>query len=311
MSNIEQPKVNILLATYNGEKFIENQLKSIVNQTYNNITVYIRDDGSSDKTMDIVQSFIQKNTSSKCFKIIDNNDKNLRCPASFYEIAKNCEEAKYYSWCDQDDEWYPDKIKWAVEKLEQENPEDVLVYYSACDYKDEFGNLIRTSPEQPENMNITNILYYTPGSGFTMLFNEKARQELILNVKLGEELHDRWMLRGGVCLGKLLYEKRPTATHIRHANAVTADDSTNTNLIKHIIQKEIFGDEIKDQKRYLKFFYSIFKDKLSEEDQKCIELFSSKNNPLRQTKKLFYPKRLRTRFVGELILRFYFLIWLL
>ncbi len=311
MSEEKQPKVNILLATYNGEKFIKKQLQSISEQSYENISVYIRDDGSSDNTLYIIKDFIDNNKTKKTFKIIENNGINLKCPASFYEITKNCETADYYSWCDQDDLWYPDKIKCAIEKLEQENSEQVLVYYSACDYQDEFGNVIRKSPEQPQNIKLNNILYYTPGSGFTMLFNEKARQELILNVNLGSELHDRWLLRGGVCFGKVLYEKKSTAAHIRHSQAVTAEDSTNTNLIKHIIKNEILGDILKKQKNDLKYFYNIYIDELSTDDKKCIELFCSSNTLFRQIKKIFYPKRLRTRIMGEIILRIYFIMWLI
>lgn len=301
------PKVNVLLATYNGEKHLKKQLDSIVNQTYNNIDVYIRDDGSKDGTVDFLKEYIAKNTSEKNFYLIDSKGINLRCPGSFYEIARVCEPAKYYAFCDQDDEWYPEKIQWAVERLEKENNEELLVYFSACDYKYADGTFIRKSPAQSEHFELHEVLYYTPGSGFTMVFNEKARQKLILEQQLGKELHDRWIIRGAVCFGKVLYDERSTAAHIRHEEAVTAGDSDNTSLLMHFINNELKGDSAKQDKEALAYFYNCFKEELPESQKKTLELFSSdKRSPILWLQKIFYPKKLRTRLLGEVALRILF-----
>ncbi len=303
------PKVNVLLATYNGRKYLKKQLDSLVNQTYENIDIYIRDDGSKDGTLEFVQEYIAKNTSSKRFFVIDSQGINLQCPASFYEIARKSEPAKYYSFCDQDDEWYPEKVQWAVERLEQENNEEVLVYFTGCDYQHEDGTFIRKSPTQKENMQLHEVLYYTPGSGFTMVFNEAARQKLILEPTLGKELHDRWLIRGAVCLGKVIYDERSTAAHIRHKEAITASDSDDSSLLKHFIKNELNGDSAKEDKAAIEFFFDCFKDELTEKQKKTLGLFATKeNSPIIWIKKVFYPKRLRTRLAGEIVLRILFLI---
>lgn len=303
------PKVNILLATYNGEKHLKKQLDSLVNQTYENIDVYIRDDGSKDGTVALIEEYIAKNTSEKNFYLIDSKGINLRCPASFYEIARKSEPAKYYAFCDQDDEWYSEKVQWAVERLEQENNDDILVYFSGCDYRHADGAFIRKSPTQKENMQLHEVLYYTPGSGFTMVFNEAARQKLIIEPTLGSELHDRWLLRGAVCFGKMIYDERSTAAHIRHEEAVTAGDSDNSSLIKHFIENELKGDGAKQDKEAIEFFYNCFKKELTEKQQKTLKLFASKKAcPVIWAKKVFYPKRLRTRLAGEIALRILFFI---
>lgn len=305
----ENPKVNILLATYNGEKHLKKQLDSIVNQTYENIDVYIRDDGSKDNTIELIKEYIAENTSEKNFYLLDSAGVNLRCPKSFYQIAKKCKSAKYYAFCDQDDEWYPQKIQWAVERLEQENNQELLVYFSACDYKFADGTFIRKSPEQKEQFALHEVLYYTPGSGFTMVFNERARQKLILEPVLGPELHDRWVIRGAVCFGKVIYDKRSTAAHIRHEEAVTAGDSDNTSLLLHFIQNELKGGSAKEDKEALAYFYHCFKQKLDKQQKKTLALFSSKEaSPILWIKKIFYPKRLRTRLGGEIALRMLFFI---
>ena len=114
---MSQPKVNILLATYNGEKFLKTQLDSLIEQTYENIDIYVRDDCSTDNTVEFIKNYIESNKSGKRIILLENNGVNLRPPKSFYQIARECEPAEYYAFCDQDDVWYPDKIKWAVEEL--------------------------------------------------------------------------------------------------------------------------------------------------------------------------------------------------
>lgn len=304
------PSVNILLATYNGSKYIREQLDSLLAQTYPNITIYIRDDGSKDNTVSIVQDYMAQNTSSKKIILLENGGINLGCPASFYQILKECAPADYYAFCDQDDIWYPDKIKWAVEKLEKESQRNKpCVYFSAYEYYTDTGEFLRHSPVQKEHTELTDVLYYTPASGFVLVFNETARQELILQVNPGKELHDRWILRGAACFGTVIYDTRSSATHIRHSDAVTAEDSSDSNLIRSFLKNEIGGTAMTDSKEYLKHFQETFQDRLSESDKKTLTLFTAPNTLTRQIKKLFYPKRLRSRLAGEAAIRILFFIW--
>lgn len=303
------PSVNILLATYNGSKYIREQLDSLLAQTYPNITIYIRDDGSKDDTVSIVQNYIAQNTSSKKILLLENDGVNLGCPASFYQILKDCAPADYYAFCDQDDIWYPDKIKWAVEKLETDSQSDKPgVYFSAYEYYTDTGEFLRHSPIQKEHTRLTDVLYYTPASGFVIVFNETARQKLILQVNPGRELHDRWILRGAACFGTIIYDTRSSATHIRHSDAVTAEDSSDSNLIRSFLKNEIGGTAMTDSKKYLKHFQETFQENLSEPDKKTLSLFTAPNSLTRQIRKLFYPRRLRARLAGEIAIRILFLI---
>ena len=306
---MNNPHVNILLATYNGSRFLKNQLDSLVSQTYEPITIYIRDDGSSDNTVELIQTYIQTNTSNKQIILLDNGGKNLRCPGSFYQILRECQPADYYAFCDQDDIWYPDKIKWAVETLNTEADRAMpLVYFSGYEYYTDDGAFLRHSPKQKEHTQLHDVLYYTPASGFVLVFNETARQKLILNVNPGQELHDRWLLRGAACFGKVIYDPRYSATHIRHADAVTAEDSSDANLFKSFIQNEIHGTAMTDSKKYLRHFYDVFEPQLSEHDKKTLGLFIRPNNFISQLQKLFYPHSLRARLAGEVAIRLLFFL---
>lgn len=308
-----KPKVNILMATYNGEKYLRRQLDSLLAQTYDNIDIYVRDDGSKDYTVGLLKEYeTKKDIKGKRIIILQTEGENLRCPTSFYEIARRCEPASYYAFCDQDDEWYPNKIEWAVEQLEKEDAEQLLVYYTASDYLEENGTFIRKSPKQKQKLSLTDVLYYTPGSGFTIVFNEVARQKLIVNCKPGKELHDRWMLRGAACFGKAIYDERSTAAHIRHAEAVTAGDSDNGSLIINFIKNELFGKEAKVEKHYLRFFARTFWKELTEEERKILSLFGRRKGTFATwIQKVFYPHRLRQRLSGEIALRMMFILGIL
>lgn len=303
-----RPKVNILLATYNGAKYLKTQLDSLIAQTYDNMDIYIRDDGSTDNTVSVIQDYMKENRSNKKIYFLDNQEKNLGCPYSFYEMFRLCPPATYYALCDQDDVWYPEKVAWAVERMEREDNNRVLVYYSGSDYCDKEGKFIRKSPLQKEQLCLTDVLYYTPGSGFTMLINEAARKKLILDVEPGPELHDRWLIRGGVCFGKVIYDPRVTASHIRHESAVTAGDAGDSNLLVYFLGKELAGDDARKSKDNLRFFEQTFASELSEDERETLRIFTRKNSISGWFQKVFYPRRLRTRLGGEIALRFLFFI---
>jgi glycosyltransferase involved in cell wall biosynthesis len=306
---MQNQHVNILLATYNGSRFLKQQLDSLIAQTYEFITIYIRDDGSSDNTIALIQEYIQNNTSQKQIILLDNGGKNLRCPGSFYQILRECQPADYYAFCDQDDIWYPDKIQWAVDNLSAEANHSVpLVYFSGYEYYTDEGVFLRHSPKQKEVTHLHDVLYYTPASGFVLVFNESARQKLIMDIDPGQELHDRWLLRGASCFGKIIYDPRYSATHIRHADAVTAEDSSDANLFQSFIQNEINGTAMTDSKEYLRHFYTVFEDQLSALDKKTLALFIQSNSFFRQIQKLFYPHSLRARLAGEIAIRILFLL---
>ena len=122
------PKIAILLSTFNGAKFLQEQLDSLLSQTYSNIIIVIRDDGSFDPTPDITSYFAESHGDK--VHIVENNKRNLGASASFsflieYVLEKKSElglDEAYMMFCDQDDIWHKDKIEPQVNSmLEVEN----------------------------------------------------------------------------------------------------------------------------------------------------------------------------------------------
>ncbi|HND46573.1 MAG TPA: glycosyltransferase, partial [Chitinophagales bacterium] len=109
-----QEKVDILLATYNGERFLQKQIDSILQQTYSNFTIYIRDDGSKDGTIKIIKDYAQKYPNKIIF--IEDILGNLGVTQNFNELMKYS-SANYIAFSDQDDIWLPNKIEQSLKVL--------------------------------------------------------------------------------------------------------------------------------------------------------------------------------------------------
>jgi glycosyltransferase involved in cell wall biosynthesis len=108
--------IEILLATYNGEKYLSDQLYSIIEQSFDNWKILIRDDGSKDCTLEIINKF--KNSYPKKIFMINDRKKNLGVCGNFSELLRNS-NSDYIMFCDQDDIWLKNKIKITFDRMKE------------------------------------------------------------------------------------------------------------------------------------------------------------------------------------------------
>lgn len=125
--------VAVILSTYNGNKYIIEQLESIRNQTRNPDHVYISDDCSNDNTVSLIRAYIQENGLTHW--TLDINTKNKGWKKNFRDLILQCEEDIIFP-CDQDDIWYPEKIREMSEILERRNEIDLLACGYSAQYED-------------------------------------------------------------------------------------------------------------------------------------------------------------------------------
>lgn len=297
-------KVCVVLPTYNGAKYLPFQLDSILAQTYKNIEVYLRDDGSTDNTVGVIRDYADRYPN---IHFTEDNLGNLGCPKSFYQIIKAAPEYDYYAFADQDDIWEIDKVQRAVSQLGSCAPGNPAVYYASFNYVDADGEFIRQAANQDPSTPFIRTLFYTPGLGFTIAFNRAACEKFILDVDTGEEMHDRWILRCGSAFGTVIYDPKPTAKHVRHKSAVTEGDNRRIDLVRHFINEELFGTKSKEESLKLAHFYDVFFDKLTKEQRDELRLFVNDKGALARVRKVFYPRSLRPTLPGDLVLRILFL----
>lgn len=192
--------VAILLSTYNGERYLSEQIDSILNQSCQDFTLYIRDDGSNDATMEIVQSYTSQHNNI----VIVNSTKNLGCTKSFLTLLFEIESC-YYMFCDQDDIWLKDKIKDSLKCIKEEeklHPGKPAIVYTDLTAVD--GDLKVICPSMwefrghqerlPHSFNY--ICHFHDIDGCTMMFNFEAKRllQMVSIEQVPSFMYHDWLL---------------------------------------------------------------------------------------------------------------------
>lgn len=305
------PKIHILLSTYNGEKYLEEQLDSIFQQTFQNFTLYIRDDASSDSTIKLVHTYMEEHpeTADKIILLSNQDNKNLGYMGSFWQLLEKCGTADYYAFCDQDDVWLPNKLEAGLNFMGKENPETPLLYFSNYNYCDDKLNVGHKAPAVSLPIAFRDVLFYTPAFGFSIIINDKLR-EIALQTKDRTNLpHDGWVQKIAAAFGKILYNSECTALYRRHSNAVTSSNAQLLSTIKYWIKNDIFGSSMKENRFVLKRFLQEYGTLLSFEDAALLTLYTTEKKSLSiWVKRFLYKKRLRPSLGGDLALRICFFL---
>ena len=299
---MENKKVVILMSTYNGERYLTEQVDSLLSQTYENIEIYIRDDGSKDRTVEIIKKYQEKNTNIKLIE-----GKNLGFMDSFFELLKACDNADYYAYCDQDDVWMEDKIERAVKFLEKTDQNKPVLYFSNSDYYDTEMNFLATA-EKNKIYSFRNSLVECVTQGMTMVINNFTRETIIKNKPENCLYHDWWTYMICSGFGEIIYDDKSLVKYRRHNKSVTVEGKNPFELFIFRIKKFIVGDSLKQIKKQWKEYERFYYKELSEENKKLLKLFTHKYNFFIALRKTFYPKRFRRKMVDELSVRILFLI---
>lgn len=214
-------KVLVLLSTYNGEKYLHEQLNSLLNQKGVEVTVMVRDDGSKDRTVEIIEEYQQK---TKQF-ILLRGDNCGSCNSFFKLMKEGCkyrDEYDYFAFCDQDDVWLDDKLEAAVKILDNNVVESIPgLYMSAYQMVDADLNRIETPVRIPK-LSLPAAFASNCATGCTMVFNSEllAAASIACNTK-DVIMHDYWVYL--VCLAKggfVYYDSVPHILYRQHGNNV-------------------------------------------------------------------------------------------
>ena len=298
---VKEKKVIILLSTYNGEKYIEQQINSLLKQTYKNINIYVRDDGSKDGTLEILKKYEEK---GEIFLI---QGKNIGFINSFMELLKKVEKADYYSFCDQDDVWNEDKIERAVRALEKEDNDKILLYASNYEFYDSNMEFLGKSPYKNKRPSFQKAIVECISPGMTMMINEKARKEVANNTPNYCAYHDWWMYLVASAFGKVVYDNTPTVKYRRHKENVSEEEAGVLKLIVRTIKRRKFSNIWNKLKKQLINFNEIYGENLKEEDKKILKLFINEKFSFRNYfRKIFYNGRYKDKIKDEIVIRIMF-----
>lgn len=250
--------IDVLLATYNGEKYLTEQIDSILNQTYTNINLIISDDCSTDNTKEILEQYKKKDNRVSVYY----QEKNLGYIKNFEFLLRKVEH-NYYMLSDQDDVWLPEKIEKSFNKLKEENADLV---FTDLEVVDENKNLIEKSfnkhmkKERKINraLNKKEFEYlYNSITGCTILSKKFFLSKILPIPKESKYIiHDSWIGLIVSLYGKISYLNEPTIKYRQHSkNQVGA----NRNIYKSFeemrnlfieVKKDLFSTYLKYNNRF-------------------------------------------------------------
>ena len=234
------PEVAILLCTFEGQRFLHEQLASFEAQSLKAWALLVSDDGSSDRTLDILQEQ-QKQWGRG--KLTLQSGPRQGFAANFLSLTCQADiKADFYAYADQDDIWEADKLERAVQWLKSV-PEDIpALYCSRTRLVDEENRTLGYSPLFKRPPCFANALMQNIGGGNTMVFNHATRKLLC---QAGKDIkvvsHDWWayILVTG-CGGKVFYDEYPSVRYRQHKeNLLGSNKSTKAQLIR--IKKLLSG----------------------------------------------------------------------
>ncbi|UDQ96949.1 glycosyltransferase family 2 protein [Lentisphaerota bacterium WC36G] len=229
--------IDILLATYNSKQFLNEQIDSIIAQDYTNWRLIVRDAGSSDNTINILQKYQQKLGTEKF--IIINNNKPSSSLENFCELLKYS-DSEYIMFCDHDDVWLPNKISLSLHHLQKiKNQKQPLIVFSDKKVVDENLNLLnksffRYSKLNPYKLGLNNLITQNVASGCTMLFNNALLKIIDIDVmKKCAVMHDHWLMLVAKLFGEISYLNQPTILYRQHKKNVLGAPSFMTKLKRY------------------------------------------------------------------------------
>ena len=182
-------KVTILMSTYNGERFLAEQIESIRQQTYTDWQLLIRDDGSKDKTREIIQDFCQKD--NRIHFVNPDSVENLGVIKSFFDLLKY-QTSDVYFFSDQDDVWLPKKVEMQLkEALKHDDSQPLLVYTDLKVVNQELNvvheSMIRTQSDHANTELLQELTENTVTGGVSMI------NQALADLWTGQEVHDLLM----------------------------------------------------------------------------------------------------------------------
>lgn len=221
-------KIAVIMSTYNGEKFLAEQLDSILHQENVDVRIVVRDDGSSDGTTAILHEYCDKYPNITVL-----NEVNAGCKKSFFLAARqaftNFQDIRYFAFSDQDDVWLPEKLNVGIaglNKLEKTDPALPYLYFCPPRIVDQSLQPIDKEWKGNHYLNFEEACISQPCAGCTMVFNRQALELFLLGDPDKMSMHDSWIYKTVLaCGGQIHEDSTPHILYRQHGNNVIGTGS--------------------------------------------------------------------------------------
>ncbi|MDR1005480.1 MAG: glycosyltransferase [Bacteroidales bacterium] len=264
------PQITILLATFNGEKYVEQQIESIIKQSFKDWNLIIHDDGSTDNTLSIIRKWQEIDTR---IKIIE--DKIVFCSsaANFMHLLTFA-TSDFVMFCDQDDVWLENKLQVMYDVIITKNNALPQVVYANAEIWNADGTFNGKIPFwEPKHLRDT--LFLNGGiHGCVSIFNSKILT-LMLEQKHTPAMHDHLLLLVGLAFGEVTYMDDVVLWFRRHPQAVTNGTEIKKSRLASLLNCANFP--VIDCKHYIGVlhFYQDYNKLFNDSQRTLIECYLS------------------------------------
>lgn len=287
-------RINVILTTYNGERFLREQIDSLLAQDNDKFRILAFDDGSTDGTLDILESYAKKYP-EKIF--VNKNKKNLGAGKNFLNAVSlinraSRENNEYFMFCDQDDVWRPNKISVTLKRMRQMEKRygagaPLLVYTDAVVVNDSLdticGSFFEISKLEPKKHSLNSLLMENKCIGCTAMLN-KPLASLITVIPENARYHDWWTALTAASFGHISYLPEKTLLYRQHGGNVVGGDSFGKYVKDRVGEVKELRERLNDTYAQAEEFLDIFMDDLPKKALDTVSVFTSlpSMNPLKR-----------------------------
>lgn len=306
-------KIQILMSTYNGSQYIRTQLDSIVAQDVNEKFLLIRDDGSTDDTIIIIEEYIRKYPWIFLYK-----GQNVGVQKSFFDLINKADsQMDYIAFADQDDEWLPNKLSRAVWCLNKRNSANCTMPLLYCSDKRVVGKNLEpinvTVSRKVRKISFGNALVQNICTGCTAVINQSLlrliKQYPPENIQ-GVIMHDWWLYLTAACFGNVYYDHDSYIKYRQHGGNASGAMLNHRALMSYRIN-QLFsarGQIYKQAEMFLKTYTAYFDSGWDKERNMIRALLCAQQNFFRRVPIVVSGEYFRQKITDDIVFRAIMLI---
>ncbi|WP_312504001.1 glycosyltransferase family 2 protein [Lacrimispora sp.] len=270
--------VSVLLASYNGEKYIREQLDSILSQTFSDLSIVISDDLSTDKTPAIIREYEEQYPGRvKCLR---NSKRSGSAQNNFFRLLTSVSD-EYIMLCDQDDVWLPDKVEVTLremKRLETEWGKEIpLLVHGDLSVTDKAGRILHKSMADFQKIAVhdnrfSHYLVENNITGNTVMVN-RAFMRFLADVPEECVMHDWWLGLLASCFGRISYIDRPLVLYRQHGKNQMGSKSGKEQYAERVQNQDAVRENYRKMFVQAQTFLKLYGNEMSREQRAVLEHF--------------------------------------
>ena len=287
-------RILVLVSTYNGEKFLSQQLDSLLGQKGVDVSILVRDDGSKDRTMTILGDY-----SSRFPNVSYYQGDNVGPCMSFFDLLKHANGYDYYAFCDQDDVWDDDKLSSAVVQMKLQSDDNPVLYCSNLKVVDEQLYFYRKAHKKnydTKNKYAGLVDFYAVGC--TEVFNQKAVDITRAHIRNDCLMHDSWLFMICNFFGRVIYDNEAHINYRQHGHNVVGTNKDGISKLKARVERAA-DRSVQPRLKNAQILIDEFGKELRLEDYRKISKMANYKNNFLKWMKLLFDFRIRSNHVGS------------